>query len=508
MPKRKTTSEFIKEAKAIHSDKYDYSEVVYKNSGSRVLIKCKIHGVFEKSPEAHLRGHGCNDCSKRIKPTIENFISRANKIHNGKYEYIKTSIKTNKDKVNIICPEHGVFPQAVVNHLQGQGCPKCGQLSRATSQRISKSEWVKKMKKTHGSKYDYSKAKFVNNTTEVEIICPDHGSFAMKPNNHQQGQGCKECGILKRNQNLVLEYRKFIKRATKVHGHKYIYDEKSYDNYTTKMRIFCSEHGWFEQTPHSHISMKAGCKECGYVKMSLANKMKWEDVLDLFYQTHGDKYDYSQANYIDVSKKIKIICPEHGSFPQKPYSHYQGSKCKYCSIEENADKLKIDFDEFISRARERHGDLYEYSFVNYKDIFTPVTINCNKHGLFEQNPRDHYRGSGCPKCLSSKGEKKIRSILKGKRIKFKEQKRFKELEHKMPLRCDFFLPDHNTVIEYNGIQHYEPIEVFGGIKGLENNQLRDTIKYDYLESKSINLIIVKYDVKDLESYLLDSLNSI
>jgi hypothetical protein len=153
-----------------------------------------------------------------------------------------------------------------------------------------------------------------------------------------------------------------------------------------------------------------------------------------------------------------------------------------------------------------HGDRYEYIQRDWKDIFSPIRIQCSKHGDFLQIPRDHYRGSGCPKCISSRGENTIRLILKELNIDFEEQKTFDDLIHRNKLKCDFFLPSLKTVIEYNGLQHYEPISVFGGLEGLKETQKRDVIKYDYLNSNEIRLIIIRYDIEDIENYLISELN--
>ena len=140
------------------------------------------------------------------------------------------------------------------------------------------------------------------------------------------------------------------------------------------------------------------------------------------------------------------------------------------------------------------------------DIFTPINIKCDSHGFFLQAPRDHYRGAGCPKCASSRGENEVRSILNEMNIDFEEQKTFKGLKLRASLKCDFYLPKYNAVIEYNGLQHYEPIDFFGGIKALEETQKRDIFKYNFLQSKGLKLIIIRYDNENIKSYLKQKLN--
>ena len=408
--------------------------------------------------------------------------------------------------MEIICPEHGSFQQAPGNHMYGQGCPKCGSIARATSQRYSSKEFINSVKTIHRNIYDYSEVEYVNSQTKVKIICSEHGPFYMKPNSHFNGQGCPKCGRNSARENIALDYSTFLERAEKVHGNKYEYVEETYINYTTKMRIFCSEHSFFEQTPHSHISMKTGCTLCGNRSAGLSNQKGWEIVLDMFISVHGVRYKYDHFSYRDVSHKMRIECSKHGWFEQKPFQHYSGQGCKKCGNEENSEKKKITLTDFIEKSVEMHGKKYSYNQAEYVDIFIPIHITCSKHGEFLQVPRNHYRGSGCPKCKSSKGEEKIRKILNELSIEFVEQKIFEKLVHKNNLRCDFYLPNYNTVIEFNGIQHYEPISVFGGINGLKENQIRDIIKYNFLKENNIDLVIVRYDNEDVKNYLVNILN--
>jgi hypothetical protein len=507
MPAKKTTDQFIADAIKVHGNKYDYSKVDYNGNSKKVIITCKEHGDYLKAPDKHLAGQGCRICKGYIQLTQQSFIDRAKKTHGNLYDYSKCVVKSKKDKVTIICKIHGSFEQLPSNHYKGQGCPQCGQLSRGTSQRYSLDEFLQTIQTVHGDRYDYSKVNYINSQTKIDIICKRHGMFQMKANSHFNGQGCPKCGRIEANKNIALDYETFIIRASEVHGSSYIYDESSYSKLTSKMRILCAEHGWFHQTPHSHISMQSGCPKCGKLKAAQACKLSWNKVLSLFRETHGDKYQYDKATYSDVSTKMKITCSKHGDFWQNPYGHYGGSGCVKCGYEEGAEANRISLPEFIERSKMVHGDKYDYTNVSFSDSLEEVEIICPKHGSFMQVMRYHYYGSGCQKCNSSRGETSVRLILQKRKLKFIEQKTFDDLTYKGKLKCDFFIPELNTVIEYNGRQHYIPVDAFGGIKALEQNQKRDSIKYDYLHLKGINLIIVRYDVEDVNNYLSEKLDN-
>ncbi len=442
----------------------------------------------------------------RIKLNIENFKLRAFEKHGNTYDYSLVELRKTKDKVQIICPKHGIFFQSVNNHLKGQNCPSCGQNSRAKTQRFSKDQFIFSAEAIHGKKYSYEQANYHNSQTKIDIICPIHGIFSMKPNSHIAGkQGCPKCGRLMANKNISLDWNTFLKRANDIHGNKYEYFKDSYKNYTTKIKIRCKIHGEYSQTPHSHISMKSGCPICGNIQAGESNQKAWNVVLNLFKVAHGDRYKYDEKSYVNVTSKTKIKCEKHGWFEQAPYLHYSGRGCRKCAIEEVHEGQKINFKDFEKRAKNKHGDKYSYKEENFINIFTPIEISCSRHGIFLQVPVNHYKGSGCPICNSSKGEAIIREILKRNNIEFEEQKTFLGLRYINNLRCDFYLPAQNLVIEYNGIQHYVPLEIFGGEKAFLSTVKRDLIKRKFFEKSNITLIEIPYFAQEIETLILDFL---
>lgn len=191
---KKTTSEFVEDAKSVHGEMYNYSKVEYVNAKTKVCIVCPEHGEFWQTPTHHLSGYGCPKCryirsANKNRKSIKDFIAESRKVHNGKYDYSKTEYVRRDKKVCIICPEHGEFWQMPGNHLKGCGCPSCGGNKKGTLD-----SFIKRAKEIHGDKYDYSKVKYVNADTKVCIICPEHGEFWQKPTCHiNRHQGCPIC---------------------------------------------------------------------------------------------------------------------------------------------------------------------------------------------------------------------------------------------------------------------------------------------------------------------------
>jgi hypothetical protein len=162
------TEDFIKKAKQVHGDKYDYSKVEYKKSKEKICIICPEHGEFWQTPNMHLKGQGCKNCyyekvSKRCKKTTESFVKEMTEKYGNLYDFSKVEYKTNKDKVIVICKKHGEFEIRPNDLISGYGCPKCGY--EKNSKRFSKGteKFIEESLHIHGNKYDYSKVEYVNN---------------------------------------------------------------------------------------------------------------------------------------------------------------------------------------------------------------------------------------------------------------------------------------------------------------------------------------------------------
>ena len=276
----------------------------------------------------------------------------------------------------------------------------------------------------------------------------------------------------------------FKEKAEKIHKNNYDYSLVHYLHSQNKVTIICPTHGNFEQRPNNHLKGE-GCKKCCFDKQ----RKKINVFIEKATMIHNNNYDYSLVEYKNIDTKVKIICPVHGEFVQTPANHLKGSGCLKCS----SINRRVGNDDFISKAKKIHNDKYDYSLVDYKTSHVKVKINCSKHGEFKQTPHSHLKGQGCPICNESKGELKIRELLNDKQILFVTQKRFKDCKNIKELPFDFYLSDYNICIEFNGIQHYKPIEAFGGDKAFKEQQKNDKIKRKYCEKNNILLLIIKYN---------------
>jgi very-short-patch-repair endonuclease len=163
----------------------------------------------------------------------------------------------------------------------------------------------------------------------------------------------------------------------------------------------------------------------------------------------------------------------------------QGNGCKKCYQEEQ----RKSTDEFIRDARSIHGDKYDYSRVVYVGNKHKVEIVCPKHGSFFQQPNSHlsYK-SGCLLCSDSKGERAVEEFLK--KCNIKHVREYSIPNHRY--RYDFYLPDTNTFIEFHGVQHYRPVEYFGGKEAFIKNKKRDLRKKMLVEEIGGKLITIPF----------------
>lgn len=255
---------------------------------------------------------------------IEKYIKRAHELHGDKYDYTKFKATKVTEKGAIICPIHGTFYQSMHVHLKGNGhgCPLCAKEKSKKARSLTSEEFIKRSQETHGETYDYSKVNYVNSSTKVCIICPEHGEFWQFPSSHLQGYGCPKCGG-------VFHYttQQWVDKANKIHNNRYDYSKVNYVNSKTKVCIICPEHGEFWQTPNDHL-LNHGCPMCrqsmleNYMAINLTNNnITFEREKTFEWLIHKDKLyiDFYLPDY-----NIAIECQGIQHF--KPVHAFGGAK--------------------------------------------------------------------------------------------------------------------------------------------------------------------------------------
>jgi hypothetical protein len=228
-------------------------------------------------------------------------------------------------------------------------------------------EFVAIATEKHGAKYDYSKSVYTTSRDKLIVVCPEHGEFLVRASSHTGGSGCPRCPRKKKpceehgldsviDESISddarikqeLANKKFITRATMVHGDNYDYFKSVYKSMTSKLIIICRKHGEFLQSPQSHLKYR-GCPKCGFLKKSekligtkldrkliRMDRIRVRNATEQFIESakivHGDKYDYSKTLYVHSKTKVVIVCKEHGEFHQTPNGHLRGKGCRACGL--------------------------------------------------------------------------------------------------------------------------------------------------------------------------------
>jgi hypothetical protein len=134
----------------------------------------------------------------------------------------------------------------------------------------------------------------------------------------------------------------------------------------------------------------------------MSHKLSQIEFIGKALATHGECYDYSQVNYVNNSTKVKIICPSHGVFEQRPSDHQRGQGCHVCGRTRQIKNLTKTTESFVERANIIHQQQYLYDNVIYTNVHKHVLITCIKHGVFNCTPASHLNGIGCPECKKEK----------------------------------------------------------------------------------------------------------
>lgn len=285
MPKKKTTEEFIEDAKKIHGDKYDYSLVDYVNWETKVKVICNLcKNIFDISPNNHTRERGCKKCGVKrrveaLRMGADEFIRRSKTKHDDKYDYSKVVFIDKFTSVNIICKTHGEISITPDVHLRTCGCKECGKELKVKNIKKDPSEQLEKIISLHGDKYDYTKTVYTDSKTKIIVTCKLHGDFSKYAHDLLNGVGCVFCGNSKKSQSKILTTEQFIEKADIVHNNCYDYSQTVYIKSNIEVDIKCKidSHGIFKQKPNAHLS-GYGCKKCsGQLISETHNGWKYKD---------------------------------------------------------------------------------------------------------------------------------------------------------------------------------------------------------------------------------------
>lgn len=341
----------------------------------------------------------------------------------------------------------------------------------------------------HGKKYNYNNTVYKDYKTMVEIECPLHGIFKVVPYNHfKLNAGCPVC--LKETKQITR--KDFVEKVIKLYGNKFNLDETVYTSPKERVTVYNRDKKCYEEYRAETLMYKHNVKtDKKHIKYTL------ESVIEASNKKHNYKFDYSKFIFTTLKNKSIIICPIHGEFEMNMDRHItKGQGCRKCGYIKNSINQRKDNNHFKANGNRVHNGFYTYDKVEYVDNKTNVIVTCPIHGDFETRPDNHIGNkSGCPICKLPKGELKLRDILIKLNIEFQQQYVIKGSIYKY----DFYLPKLNILLEYDGEQHFRPVEAFGGEKEFKITKARDIIKNHLAKKNGYRLIRLSYlELNNLE----------
>jgi very-short-patch-repair endonuclease len=398
------------------------------------------------------------------KLTQEEFKDKCREVHVDKYDYSLVEFKNVRTKIKIICKEHGVFEQTAKNHKEGQGCPRC-----SGNKNLTRQEFIHL---ADNKDFDYS---LLPEKVKIKSII----SIIKKSNNIIYHQWA--CHHLNKIEPTKMESTSLVSKLRQIHNNLFDYE-------ITKESYYATDRIKIKNNITSDTLMYRIDRHLQGMK---PNKVTLNSFLLKSSQVHGDVYDYSLVKEIKGNNyKVKIICKKHGVFEQRISNHINlKDGCPKCVGKGrwNNEVLKEEFFKV-------HLDRYDYSKVNFEGIDSKVSIICKQHGIFNQNIHKHLKGQGCPECsFNSKGEEYIKSHLEELDIEYIRQHSFDSYKYINKLNFDFYLPELNTCLEFDGIQHFKPIKDFGGEEEFEIIKKRDECKNKWCLENNVKLVRIRYD---------------
>ena len=326
--------------------------------------------------------------------------------------------------------------------------------------KLTTEEFKKRYKEKFGDFYNLDKVEYINNKTEVIIVCPIHGDFKKRPDSLMDGGKCPYC-----SKTAKTDEDTFFEKLRYVHNNFFEYVKGSFTNVSSHIGAICPIHGLWYPKANCHLN-GSNCPKCSKEKIKhdirkLPKKNKSTKKYDTnefknkVIELYGDKYNLEKVEYIDNKTPITVGCKIHGDFQITPNHLLSGRGCSKCSC-----NYHYNTEEIINKFKEVHGDKYIYSGSCYSRTHDYITVTCPIHGDFKTSASNHLKGEGCPKCNNSKLENEIMLMLDKQGIKYKFRER--SIPWLEGLELDFYLIDKKIAIECQGLQHFEPVEIFGG----------------------------------------------
>ena len=344
--------------------------------------------------------------------------------------------------------------------------------------------------------------KFDKSNSRILIKCKNknHQPYEVTFNNFKNGRRCPQCAKLKRGESKTVWTKEKIIKFVEDNNYKFIRFIK-FDKIESRIEIWCKNlnHKPYE-IRFANFYHGTRCRKCADEINSKNFSHDYEYVKN-YIESYG--YKLLSTEYKNLHSEIEILCDKHGVY-KTTFQLFKMSKykCPKCADEHKGEYHKLNYEyikEYIESLR------YKLLSTEYINARTNILVQCpNGHNPYFVTFDRFRRGDRCPYCNESKGEKEIREKLNKYNINFKPQHRFDNCKWYKTLPFDFYLPQYNICIEYDGEFHYKMIM---GYDEFINQKIRDTIKTVYCKENNIKLIRIPYwEFNNIENILIKELN--
>ena len=488
--KKKTHEEYVEELKV----KNPTVEVVdeYVNAQTKIMHHCLKHDVYwEVLPVNALAGKGCKECMKE---------KNRNKFIKSHDTYVQ-QVKDISPHIDVLdeyidsetpilhrCNKHHVEWMAYPgNILKGYGCKKCGFEKIGDKKRKKHDDYIKELSLLNPDVIALEN--YVNAYTPILHKCMKHNiSWKITPSGALAGHGCPECHKERLRYSHAMSQEEYVERVGYVNPNVEVLGE--YINISVPILHKCKIHDIVWMTSPNTILLGCGCYKCKSERISDKNRMEEYEYRDRLSRINPNIMAIDK--YQDSKTQILHKCLIHNFvWRTSPASVLQGCGCPKCKSEKIGDKLRKTHDEYVLELKNINPNIMVIDI--YVDIKTPIMHKCLIDGYtWKTTPASILSGTGCPKCNESKMERETSFWLDHNNILYERYMKFDGCVDQRQLSFDFYLPEFNTNIECQGIQHYEPIEYFGGEEAFKIQQRHDAIKRQYCLDNNIELLEIPY----------------
>lgn len=489
--RKKTHEEYVTEL-AVKNPNIEVLEN-YQGANTKILHKCLKENCryqWYVSPHSILNGTGCPQCAGKVTRTHDEYVCDVKKVNNN-IEVIETFKNTHTAILHkcLICEYQ--WKCKPTNILLGTGCPKCANNIKKTHEKYVKEVFLLNPNIEVIGKY-------INCKTPIIHKCIIHNTeWSAQPNNILQGKGCPDCAKENRIKNNSMSHDEYVKQIKEKNSTIEVIGE--YVNAKTKILHHCTIHDvYWDVAPNSVIYKMSGCPECKKDKFHIATtKTRDEYVNELAIKNPIIEL---VGDYLGHKNKTQHYCKIHNClFDSTPENMLNGCGCKQCCVEKMANKKRKTHEQYVIELKNVNPDIIVLD--TYIEALTPILHKCLIDG-YEWNvrPSNILRGDGCPRCNESSGERQVRQWLEKNNISYIFQHTYKDCRDINLLPFDFYLPDFNTIVEYDHKQHFEPVEHFGGQESFEKTVKHDKMKNEYCKNNGISLLRIPY-FKNVEEEL-------